>query len=174
MITAIRRRLKYWKWRTRSCGISPHKPRIVMMPTLVPWQALVPPITNVGIIMTTLGFQHTSHLEMSHSWYCLPIVIGGTALEEPVMWFQHRFNFEGAVLWHCHALVELERFAIEEPVNPEERLAWYKSASLISWLRHSIEMLSTFPALCEGNPPSTGGPLKGPAMRSFNNAFQDS
>ena len=174
MITVIRWRSKYWKWRTRSCEISPHKPRIVMMPTLLPWQALVPPISNVGVIMTTLGIQHTSHLEMCHSWYCLPIGIGGTALEEPIMWLRHRFNFEGTVLWHCRASFELERFAIEEPVNPEERLAWYKSASLISWLRHGLEMFSTLLALCEGNPPATGGPHKWPAMRSFNDVFQDS
>ena len=126
MITVIGWRSKYWKWRTRSREISPHKPRIVMMPTLLPWQALVPPISNVGVIMTTMGFQHTSHLEMSYSWYCLPIGIGGTALEEPVMWLRHRFNFEGAVLWHCHASVELERFAIEEPGNPEKNSLIYK------------------------------------------------
>ena len=142
MITVIGWRSKYWKWRTRSREISPHKPRIVMMPTLLPWQALVPPISNVGVIMTTLGFQHTSHLEMSHSWYCLPICIGGTALEEPVMWLRHRFNFEGAVLWHRHASLELKRFAIQEPVNPEEKLAWYISASLITWLHYGMEMLS--------------------------------
>ena len=43
-----------------------------------------------------------------------------------------------------------------------------RSASCLSWWRHQIKTFSALLALCEGNPPTTGGlPSQGPVTRSF-------
>ena len=78
-------------------------------------------MTTSGTSIITLGVQCTGHLQMSNSWDGLPIAIGGSTLVEPVMWLRHRFDFEGTLMVQPHTSFELERVAIEVPIDPEKR-----------------------------------------------------
>ena len=60
----------------------------------------------------------------------------------------------------------------ESLVKRSTKYNWYRENQVLLWWHHEIEIFSVLLALCEGNPPVTGGfPLQRPVTQSFDVFF---